>query len=257
MIIIKTPLEIDTMRTGGKILASVLFEVEKNLAPGVSAQQLDELAEKLIRANGGRPSFKGYGSKNNPYPATLCVSVNDEVVHGIPTGDKIFKTGDIVSLDIGMQYPAKGGTYTDMAVTVGVGKISKPAKLLIKTTKKALENGITQCRGGNLLSQVSAAIYQTAKKQGFSVVRSLVGHGVGKQVHEDPQIPNFVSDDRDIILKPGMTLALEPMVNLGDYQVELLNDGWTFSTADGKLSAHFEHTVLVTDGEPEVLTRLS
>ncbi|MBU1013100.1 MAG: type I methionyl aminopeptidase, partial [Bacteroidetes bacterium] len=210
----------------------------------------------LILEKGGRPSFKGYGNRKNPYPSTLCVSVNNEVVHGIPAEDKKFKEGDIVSLDIGMQYPAKGGMYTDMAKTIAVGKTSKQVKKLIKTTQESLENGIAKCRSGNLMSQVSAAIQQTAEKEGYSLVRSLAGHGVGKQVHEDPQIPNYVSDDADIILKPGMTLALEPMVNIGDYQVELLEDGWTFVTCDSELSAHFEHTVLVTEGDPEVLTIL-
>jgi len=155
-----------------------------------------------------------------------------------------------------MQYPAKTGMYTDMSVTVGVGKIDKQAKKLIKITNKALQEGIKQCRSGNLLSEVSGAIQKTAEDAGFSVVRNLVGHGVGKEVHEKPQIPNYVSGEADLILKPGMTLALEPMVNIGQYQVELLEDGWTFVTKDKKLSAHFEHTVLVTEKEPEVLTKI-
>jgi len=256
MIIIKTSSEIDSMRKGGKILAQVLNEVVKSVKPGVVSIELDKLAEQLIYEKGGRPSFKGYGNSKNPYPATLCVSINEEVVHGIPSKEKILLDGDIVSLDIGMQYPAKDGMYTDMAKTIGVGKIRDEAKRLIKTTQKALENGIKECRGGNLLSQVSAAIQQTADKEQLAVVRTLVGHGVGQEVHEDPQIPNFVTGEADIVLKPGMTLALEPMINIGDYQVKLLDDGWTFITEDEKLSAHFEHTVLVTDGEPEVLTRL-
>jgi len=256
MIIIKTPSEIDLMRQGGKILAEVLNEVVKYVEPGASSIELDKLAERLIYERGGRPSFKGYGNSSNPYPTSLCVSVNEEVVHGIPSVDKILEEGDIVSLDIGMQYPAEGGMYTDMAMTVGVGKIDKDVKKLIKTTSRALEKGIEQCRNGNLLSQVSQAIQQTAEEEKFNVVRTLVGHGVGKEVHEDPQIPNFVSDDPDIILKPGMVLALEPMLNIGDYQVKMLDDGWTFVTEDGNLSAHFEHTVLITEDEPEVLTRL-
>lgn len=256
MIIIKTPSEIEIMRKGGKILAGVLNEIIDRVKPGVNPVDLDKLAEKLILEKGGRPSFKGYGARKNPYPATLCVSINKEVVHGIPSEDRKFKEGDIVSLDVGMQYPAKGGMYTDMAKTVAVGKISKQSKRLIRTTEKALANGIAQCRAGNLMSQISAAIQETAEKEGYSLVRSLAGHGVGKQVHEDPQIPNYVSDDADIILKTGMTLALEPMVNIGDYQVEMLEDGWTFVTSDNELSAHFEHTVLVTENEPEIITLL-
>ncbi len=255
MIIIKTAEEIELMREGGKILAEILNEVVNNAKPGVNSLELDKLAEELVYKRGGRPSFKGYGNSRNPYPATLCVSINEEVVHGIPSNDKILLDGDIVSLDIGMQYPAKDGMYTDMAVTVGVGKVRNETKRLIKTTQKALENGIRECKGGNLLSQVSAAIQETAEKERFSVVRTLVGHGVGQEVHEDPQIPNYITGESDIVLKPGMTLALEPMINIGDYQVKLLDDGWTFITEDEKLSAHFEHTVLVTDGEPEVLTR--
>jgi methionyl aminopeptidase len=256
MIIIKTPAEIKTMKAGGKILAEILHEVAALVKPGVGSLQLDLVAEKLILARGGRPSFKGYGGSRNPFPCTLCVSVNEEVVHGIASAEKILQEKDIVSLDIGMQYPAKGGTYTDMAITVPVGKIDKAAQKLLKTTKKALDFGIAQCKRGNLLSEVSRAIQKAAEGEGFSVVRTLVGHGVGKEVHEDPQIPNYVSGDKDIVLKPGMTLALEPMVCLGNYQVEMLDDGWTFVTEDRKLSAHFEHTILVTDGAPEVLTKL-
>ena len=256
MIIIKTPSEIDIMRQGGKILAQVLAEVVNNVKPDISAIELDRLAEQLIRERGGRPSFKGYGDDKNPFPSTLCVCLNEEVVHGIPELNKVLREGDIASLDIGMQYPAENGMYTDMAVTVGVGQIDTKAKKLIKATFQALEQGISQCRSGNLLSQISEAIQKTAEKEGFSVVRTLVGHGVGKEVHEDPQIPNYVGGESDIVLKPGMTLALEPMVNLGDYQVELLKDGWTFATKDKNLSAHFEHTVLVTEDEPEVLTGL-
>lgn len=256
MIIIKTPAEIDIMRQGGEILAQVLAEVVNNVKPDISAIELDRLAEQLIRERGGRPSFKGYGDDKNPFPATLCVCLNKEVVHGIPGLNKVLREGDIASLDIGMQYPAENGMYTDMAVTVGVGQIDRKARKLIKVTSQALEQGINQCRSGSLLSQISEAIQNTAEKEGFSVVRTLVGHGVGKEVHEDPQIPNYVGGASDIVLKPGMTLALEPMINLGDYQVELLKDGWTFATKDKKLSAHFEHTVLVTEDEPEVLTSL-
>lgn len=256
MIIIKTPSEIDIMRQGGKILAEVLNEVVKYVKAGVVSLELDKLAERLIYERGGRPSFKGYGDSNNPYPASLCVSINNEVVHGIPSQDKILQEGDIVSLDVGMQYPAEDGMYTDMAVTVAVGKIPKILKRLIKTTEKALENGVEQCKNGNLLSQISEAIQTTAESERFSVVRTLVGHGVGKEVHEDPQIPNYVSAEADIILKPGMVLALEPMLNIGDYEVKLLDDGWTFVTEDGQLSAHFEHTVLITEDEPEIITSL-
>jgi len=256
MIILKTPSEIEVMRQGGKILAQVLDEVIKKVEPGVNSLELDQYAEKLILEKGGIPSFKGYGDQSNPFPATLCVSINEEVVHGIPGGGKNIKDKDVVSLDIGMEYPARGGMFTDMARTIGVGNIDKKTKKLIKTTRRALEAGIKQCKSGNLLSQVSEAIQTTAESQGFSVVKTLVGHGVGKAVHEDPQIPNYVVNGPDIVLKTGMTLALEPMLNMGDYQVELLDDGWTFVTKDRSLSAHFENTVLVKEEEPEIITGL-
>ena len=258
MIICKSASEIEIMKEAGRIVAEVLLKIEDLLEPGTTTAEIDRIAEKEIRAAGATPAFKGYAGRisSRSFPSSLCISINEEVVHGIPSKEKILLDGDIVSLDIGMQYPAKDGMYTDMAKTIGVGKIRDEAKRLIKTTQKALENGIKECRGGNLLSQVSAAIQQTADKEQLAVVRTLVGHGVGQEVHEDPQIPNFVTGEADIVLKPGMTLALEPMINIGDYQVKLLDDGWTFITEDEKLSAHFEHTVLVTDGEPEVLTRL-
>lgn len=247
MVILKTPGEIAIMREGGKRLAKILQELVLQTRAGVTQKELNKLAEKLVYKFGGKPSFLNY--KN--YPASLCVSVNNEVVHGLPTNRK-FREGDIVSLDFGIWYK---GLCTDMAVTCGVGKISPQAERLILTTKKALEIGEVEVKPGNYIGDISFAIQNYVEKQGFSVVRDLVGHGVGKKVHEDPKIPNFGKKGKGIKLKKGMTLALEPMVNMGTWKVKLLADGWTFVTADGKLSAHFEHTVAVTEKGCEVLTK--
>ncbi|MFH1956751.1 MAG: type I methionyl aminopeptidase, partial [Patescibacteria group bacterium] len=211
MISIKTSEEIKILREGGKILTSVLFEVAGKVRSGISTIELDELAEKLIRKNKGEPSFKNYKTRDDkfPYPASLCVSINDEIVHGIPLRDKILKEGNIVSLDLGMKYK---NLYTDMAVTVRVGEISKKAEKLIKITKKCLEEGIKKIKPKNYIGDIGFAVQNCAEKNGFNVVKRLVGHGVGYQVHEDPEIPNFGQPKTGIQLKTGMVLALEPMV---------------------------------------------
>ncbi len=247
MVILKTKGEIVIMREGGNRLAKIMQKLVKEIRPGITPKILNKLAENLTKKFGGRPSFLNY--KN--YPASLCVSVNNEVVHGLPN-DRKFKERDIVSLDFGLWYK---GLCTDMAVTCGVGKISPQAEKLILTTKKALEIGEAKVKPGNYIGDISFAIQNYVEKQGFSVVRELVGHGVGKKIHEDPKIPNFGKKGGGIKLKVGMTLALEPMVNYGTWKVKLLADGWTFVTADGKLSAHFEHTVAVTEKGCEVLTK--
>ena len=248
MIIIKTPKEIELMREGGEILAKVLREVSLRVKPGVSTQELDSLAEELIIKSKGKPSFKGYKG----YPAALCASVNNEVVHGIPSSEKILKSGDIVGLDLGLEYK---GCFTDMTITVPVGKVSKIAHKLIKVTKNSLTQGIRKIEPGNFISDISRAIQDYVERQGFSVVRDLVGHGVGREVHEDPPVPNFFDPKLNPIeVKERMTLALEPMINMGSYEVEVLDDGWTVVTRDGFLSAHFEHTVAVTKEGYEILT---
>jgi methionyl aminopeptidase len=255
MTIYKTQKEIDIMATGGKILAEILAEVAATVKPGMGTQELDGMAEELIRKRGGFPAFKNYKSapEQKPFPCTLCTSINNEVVHGIATPTRILKEGDIIGLDIGMQYQSY---FTDMAVTVGVGNISKDAKRLIDVTKGALNLAIAQVREGNHLSDIAMAIQKHAEKNGFSVVKELVGHGVGKEVHEEPNVPNYVTQESKIIeIKKGMTIAIEPMVNIGDWRVDVLADGWTFVTADGSLSAHFEHTVAVDhEGKTRILT---
>ena len=248
MIIIKSPQEIAIMREGGKILAKILKKVEKEAKPGVTTKELDEYAEKLALKYGSRPSFKGY----NNYPSALCVSVNEEVVHGIPSGRKL-KEGDIVGLDMGIYYK---GLCTDSAVTVGIGKISSKAERLIKVTEQALKYGIDVVKPEAHIGDIGFAIQSYVESQGFSVVRDLVGHGVGKNVHEAPQIPHFGRKGSGLKLKEGMTIAIEPMVNAGKYYVHQAKDGWTFVTSDGSLSAHFEHTMAVTKNGCEILTAL-
>ncbi|MDD5341701.1 MAG: type I methionyl aminopeptidase [Patescibacteria group bacterium] len=256
MIIYKTPKEIEIMAAGGKILSEVLQQVAAKVKPGVGTKELDELAESLIRKNGGFPSFKNYSSEPNqtPFPCALCTSINNEVVHGIAVPDRILNEGDIIGLDVGMQYK---GYFTDMAVTVGVGKISKEAQRLIDITRGALNLAIDQVKEGNHLSDIAEAVQSHAEKNGFSVVRELVGHGVGKGVHEEPNVPNYVTQESKFIeIKKGLTIAIEPMINAGDWQVNVLDDGWTFVTADGSLSAHFEHTVVIDhEGKRRILTQ--
>lgn len=274
---IKTPEELGTLKEGGALLARILREVAAAALPGVTTKGLDDLAEHLIIESGGEPSFKNY----NPYgakrafPATLCVSLNDEVVHGIPRKSRILASGDIVGLDIGMRWPsnakasslrsrghfsgvgkeASGRTmFTDTAITVGVGRISKEAENLIKVTRESLEKGILAVRTGGRIGDIGAAIQEHIERHGFGVVRDLAGHGVGYRVHEDPFVPNFGTRGKGEVLKEGMVLAIEPMATAGTWKVLLDDDEWTFKTADGKLAAHFEHTIVITKDGCEILT---
>lgn len=254
MIIIKNYKEIDAMRAGGKILAGVMAELGKNVAAGKNTFELDALAEKLISQAGGVPVFKGYGKESgNPFPNAICASINSEVVHGIPSKNRILKNGDILKIDIGMRYQ---GMIIDMARTYPVGKISAEAQKILDVTRECLNAGIEKIKAGARLAEYSEAVQKYVEDQGFSAVRDLVGHGVGKKLHEDPHIPNYKSQQKEIILQEGMTLALEPMINAGAYKIRLEKDGWTFVTVDGKLSAHFEDTVAVTKNGAEILTRI-
>lgn len=255
MIKLKTPKEIEMLAEGGKILASILREVSDRVEPGVPAKELDNLAFNLIKKVGGKPAFLGYKGRVGtcPYPASLCVSVNDEVVHGIPTDKKILKEGDIAGLDLGMEYK---GFFTDMAVTVGVGKISGKAQNLIDITRKGLDIGIARIKEGVKIGDYGFVVNSFAEKNGFSTVRILVGHGVGYAAHEDPDIPNWGEKGKGTTLKEGMVLAFEPMFCEGSYEVKLDEDKWTWKTEDGLLSAHFEHTIAVEKGGCRVLTKI-
>ena len=244
---IKSEKEINLMRESGKILAAILRELEEEVKEGISTLDIDKKCYELIKKYGCTPSFLNY----NGYPASICVSVNDQVVHGIPNKKKILKNGDIVSLDCGVIYQ---GYHTDAARTIAVGEISDEAKRLIEVTRQSFFEGIKYAKEGYHLYEISAAIQKYVEANGFSVVRDLVGHGIGRELHEEPQIPNFAQKRRGPLLKAGMTLAIEPMVNEGRYEVYWEDDDWTVVTADGSLSAHYENTVLITNGEPELLT---
>jgi methionyl aminopeptidase len=248
MILLKSDEDIARMRRACRIVAEALQALRTAVAPGVTTRELERLAEDFITRQGGRPAFKGYRG----YPASLCASVNDQVVHGIPSGLKL-REGDILSLDLGVYLE---GFYGDAAVTVPVGKISNEAERLLEVTRESLDHGMEMAREGNRLSDISHAIQSHVEKNGFSVVRTFVGHGIGRMLHEDPQVPNFGPPGTGPRLQRGMTLAIEPMVNAGDWKVKILDDGWTAVTADGSLSAHFEHTLLVTRNGPNVLTKL-
>ncbi len=247
----KTKDEIEKIRKGGTQLHRILRDTAAMIKPGISTWELNKFAEKEIEKFGGKPAFKNFGPKNNPFPAGLCTSVNDVVVHGIPSKKQILKEGDIVGLDIGMQYQ---GMYTDTAITVPVGKVSKEVRQLLDVTAAALEAGINAVRPGNRVGDIGAAIQALADKAGLGVIRDLVGHGVGYGVHEEPQIPNYGRPHTGTELKEGMVLAIEPMFTLGDYElVYEENDGWTIATADGSYAAHFEHTIAVTKKGAEIL----
>lgn len=259
MIIIKTEEEIAIMREGGNILAIILSKLKGMVKPGISTEDLEKEANRLILSAGGRPAFKGYkaGGNARPFPTTLCTSINDEVVHGPALPGRVLKEGDIIGIDIGMQFPAKGGMFTDMAITVPVGKVDEKTLSLLEATKKSLDLAIFKVRAGAEIREIGMAIQGYVEPRGYSVVRDLVGHGVGKEVHESPQVPNFEIPKRsmdNIVLKSGMTIAIEPMINMGKYQVKNGRDGFSVLTADGSLSAHFEHTVAVTDDGCEVIT---
>ena len=244
---IKSAREIELMREAGRLLAEVHEELAAFVRPGISTKDIDKLGEKLIRDRGCIPSFLNY----NGYPASICVSVNDEVVHGIPNKHRILQDGDIVSLDAGLIYK---GYHSDAARTHAVGTISKEAQQLIDVTRQSFFEGMKYAKAGNRLHDISNAIAAYAESFGYGVVRDLVGHGIGTALHEDPQIPNFKQLRKGMKLMPGMTLAIEPMINAGTWEVCWLDDDWTVVSEDGSLSAHYENTVLITDGEPEILT---
>lgn len=244
---IKSEREIELMREAGKILAKTHEELAKIIRPGISTFEIDRIAEEIIRSYDCIPSFFDY----NGFPASVCVSVNEEVVHGIPSKERILVEGDIVSLDAGVIYK---GYHSDAARTHAVGEISKEAAQLIEVTKQSFFEGIKFAKEGCHLHDISAAIDAYVSKFGYGIVQDLVGHGIGKNLHEDPQIPNFAQKRRGIKLQSGMTLAIEPMINIGRYDVEWLDDDWTVVTEDGSLSAHYENTVLITKGEPEILS---
>ena len=247
-IIVKSKQEIEVMRQAGKIVATILDILSRQVRPGMQTEELDIIAGREAEKLGAKPSFKGYRG----FPANLCVSVNDEIVHGIP-GKRVLAEGDIVSLDFGVIF---GGLQGDAAVTVGVGEVSPQAEELMKVTKGTLRVGIAAAYPEARLGDISVAIQNYAESRGYSVVREYTGHGIGREMHEEPQIPNFGLPGTGPVLKKGMTLALEPMLNAGDWPTRLGDNHWTVLTSDGSLSAHFEHTVAITDGEPEVLTAL-
>jgi methionyl aminopeptidase len=247
MIDFKSSWELARMREAGRIVAEVLARLREKVTPGVTTAGVDALAYQIIVGYGAKPSFKGYRG----FPASLCVSVNEEVVHGIP-GKRVLQEGDIVSLDVGAIYRGYQG---DAAITLGVGKVNGAAQHLMEVAAEALQAGIAQSRAGKRTGDISWAIQQCAERNGYAVVREYTGHGIGREMHEEPQIPNFGEPGRGVLLKLGMTFALEPMVTMGDYHTRVLDDNWTVVTVDGQLSAHFEHTVAVTEEGPEVLTR--
>ena len=246
---IKSAREIELMRESCKLLADVFYNLEQAIKPGISTMEINELGDKLIRAHGCVPNFLNY----NGYPASICTSVNEEVVHGIPKKSTILKEGDIISLDAGLIYK---GYHSDMARTFPVGKVSEEATLLMERTKQSFFEGIKMAKNGNHLHDISNAIASYISQFGYGIVRDLVGHGIGTHLHEDPQIPNFKQKRRGMKLQAGMTLAIEPMINQGVYDVEWLDDDWTVVTADGALSAHYENTVLITKDGCEILTLL-
>lgn len=274
MISIKTSQEIEIMRQGGKILATILDKVAKAVKPGITTKQLDELATQLIFEYGAKPAFLGYEN----FPAALCTSVNEEIAHAAPSERKL-KEGDIIGLDLGILYPVKknlfnkcagcpsfaacrpdipfpDGMYTDMAVTVSVGKVSSAAEKLIRVAKQALEAGFVEIKPGRRIGDLGFAIQKYVEKQGFSVIRNLVGHGIGKKIHEEPKIPNFGKPGTGSEIRAGMTFAIEPMISLGKHQMTKAGDGFGFRTEDRSLAAHFEHTVVVTEKGCEILTKV-
>lgn len=254
MIMLKTDRELTLMREANRIVAVVLGELGERIKPGVTTMELDRWAEQRIVGLKGKPGFKGYGGGNgaNPFPATLCTSVNQEVVHGIPSQQRVLQEGDIIGVDVGVIYE---GYYGDGAFTYPVGSISAKTRELLDTCRQALQLGIEQARSGNHLGDIAKAVEGCVRAAGFEVVRDLSGHGIGRSLHEDPQILNYYDGRRGAKLKSRMTLAIEPMINAGSYEVRTLDDKWTVVTCDGSLSAHFEHTVALTDNGAEILTR--
>jgi len=248
MVILKSPDEIRKLRASNLLVARILEALKKMIRPGVSTIELDRYCEELALQAGAKPAFKGYRG----YPFSLCTSVNEEVVHGMPSERKL-REGDIVSLDFGIYHQ---GLYGDAAVTVPVGEVSDEARRLMRVTEESLYRAIEQARAGNRIGDISAAIQNHVEAAGYSVVRDLVGHGIGRSLHEEPQVPNYGREGRGIELRPGIVLAIEPMVNAGAHAVKVLKDGWTVVTADGRLSAHFEHSVAIMDGDPFILGRI-
>lgn len=249
MLIIKLPEEIEKARACNRIVAEVLSRLREKVKPGVTTRELDKIAEEVVTKKGAKPAFKGYRG----YPYSLCTSVNEEVVHGMPSS-RTLNEGDIIGLDFGVYYQ---GFFGDAAITLPVGKVTASARRLLEVTEQSLYRAIEQAKEGNRLGDISAAVQQTVEAVDFSVVRDFVGHGIGRGLHEEPQIPNFGKKGSGVLLKSGMILAIEPMVNEGSYHVRVLSDGWTVVTEDGKLSAHFEHSVAITDNGPVILSNLS
>ena len=247
MIIIKSGQEIELMRRAGKVCGDILKELGNIIKPGISTMEIDRFVEKTVKANGMKASEKGYCG----YPASACVSINEEVVHGIPSKKRILREGDIVSVDLVVEYK---GYMADAARTYAVGEISPEARHLIETAEKAFFDGIAFAKEGYRLSDISNAIQKTVEGEGFGVIRDFVGHGIGSDMHEDPQIPNYGKPGKGPRLQKGMTLAIEPMITQGSYEVDVLQDNWTAVTIDGGLAAHYENTVVITDGEPQLLT---
>jgi methionyl aminopeptidase len=254
VITLKSAAEIAVMRAASRIVAEVLEELAAAATPGVSTLELDQLAEQLTLKKGARPAFKGYKPHDVEYRHSLCVSINSEIVHGIPRAGRKLKVGDIVGLDFGVVY---NGFYGDAARTLAIGKVSEGAHRLMEATRQALYDGIAQARLGNRISDIAQAVQRTAEAAGFSVVTDFAGHGIGRRLHEDPQVPNYFRRGMpNPRLQEGMVLAIEPMVNEGTPELEILDDGWTAVTADGRLSAHFEHSIAITAAGPEILSEL-
>ncbi|MDR8394518.1 type I methionyl aminopeptidase [Aliifodinibius sp. S!AR15-10] len=251
MIFLKSESEIDKMRESAQLVSRTLAEVAKHIEPGVSTAKLDRIAEDFIQKHNGTPAFKGYGPKGNEFPATLCISLNDEVVHGIPSESRTLSEGDIVSIDCGVE---KDGFFGDHAYTFAVGECEEETLKLLRTTLESLYKGIEQAIHGNKIGDISNAVQLHCEEQGYGVVRDLVGHGLGKSLHEDPSVPNFGKAGRGERLRSGMTLAIEPMVTLGNWKVQTQEDGWTVKTADGSIAAHYEHDIVVREGKAEILS---
>ena len=249
MIAIKTDEQLERMRAAGRITALARRAAADAVAPGVTTDEIDRIVRKTIEEAGAKPSFLGYGG----FPASACISVNDEVIHGIPSRKRVLRTGDLVKIDVGAYI---GGFHGDCACTVACGEVSDEAWRLIEVTRQSFYEGIRFAREGYRVSDISAAVQAYVEKNGFSVVRAFVGHGVGRQLHESPEVPNFGRPGHGVRLQKGMTLAVEPMVNAGVWAVKVLPDGWTVKTKDGKLSAHYENTIAITDGDPEILTAI-
>jgi methionyl aminopeptidase len=246
-LLLKSPGELEILRAAGKILAKIISELSCSLKSGMTTSQVNAIAEQLMSSYQVAPAFKGYRG----YPASVCVSINQEVVHGIP-GKKVIQDGDLVSLDAGIIYK---NYFSDMAVTVGIGSLEPKQKKLLEVTREALSRGIAQARVNNRLSDISFAVQSWVESQGFSVVRDFVGHGIGRQLHEEPEIPNYGPPHCGPVLKEGMVLAIEPMVNIGTWEIKIMEDGWTVETLDGKPSAHVEHSIAITANGPEILTQ--